>query len=230
MKKKKYSVNNIKNKLDDKKNELLILEEELNLLDEKDPEAKLKLENKKIILEKEIIEHQNSLNKITIKTTRLDQEFDGFFFSSKEIQLENDYGDNLKIPPNKPIIIEVKNHSNYTKILDNIRKKKGLLNSLRLNEKQFYFIGILRNLGIDKTVKDNITKKYISKNLENMIIIYAKENNFLGVPLYEPKIEKKQPENLENIFFGLKKQMERIENQIGELVGIVRELKKGKNS
>ena len=72
-------------------------------------------------IKKEIKEYENQLKEFTITIERKDQEFDGFFMSSKEIKLSNTIGDSLKIPAKSPIIVEVKNFLNYAKIIDNIK-------------------------------------------------------------------------------------------------------------
>ena len=96
------------------------------------------------------VSDKSLMSSITIRIERKDQEFDGLFFSKKEIILKNNFGDSLKIPPESPIIIEVKNITNYSTIVNNIRTKKKKLNSLKLNESNFYFIGIIRNIDINE--------------------------------------------------------------------------------
>ena len=51
------------------------------------------------------------------------QELDRLFFSTEDIKLKNNIGDELKIPAKIPIIIEVKNITKYKAIIKNIRKK-----------------------------------------------------------------------------------------------------------
>ena len=101
--------------------------------------------------------------------------------------LQNTIGDSLIIPPKKPIIIEVKNNIKYSEILDNIRDKKKKLDSLKLNEKNFYFIGILRGIDIDENGKKIINSKKRNLYFGNMIIIYPEKSKFLDVSLYEEK-------------------------------------------
>lgn len=126
------------------------------------------------------------MKRITITIEKKDREFDGLFFSSKKISLENSIGDKLEIPEKSPIIVEVKNIIKYKAIIENIRSKKQLMSSLGFDTKKFYFIGILRGIDVNQEKKDKLNKS-IFKDLymKNMIIIYSENMNFLGQPLRE---------------------------------------------
>ena len=149
----------------------------------------------------------------------MEQEFDGLYFSSKKITLNNSIGDTLTIPAKSPIIIEVKNNNNYNEIINNIQEKKYLLESLRLKESNFYFIGILRSLNINEEQKKEINIKTKSLNFDNMIIIYPEKLSFLNVPLYEEKKETnlKNGQNLEDVISIIMKKLEKIEKDVEEL-------------
>ena len=186
----KFSSENIRHELNVKKNELEILKKK-NILDnlrgtkeETEGEYKEKINT----LNKEIAKYGNLLKKITITIEKSDQEFDGLFFTSKTIVLTNDIGDELKIPADKPVIVEVKNNNKYKDIIDNISKKKILLESLGI--KNFYYIGILNgNVKIDE--KKSINKQKKNFDFSRIIIIYPEKMKFLKVPLYEVKKQEK---------------------------------------
>jgi hypothetical protein len=123
-------------------------------------------------------------------------EFDGFFFTTKEITLKNNIGGVLTIPAQKPIIVEAKNISNYKNLLDNIKYKRKLLEVLRLDESKFYYVGILRRIDDDK--KQEAIQSIELSNKENTIIIYPDKWDFLGFPLYRTKkeiVEKDEAKN-----------------------------------
>ena len=188
---KKYSENSIKTILQEKKHELSLLEKDKKLDQNEKEQRKQKLLN-------EIKEQEELLKGIIIKINRLNQEFDGLFFTTKEITLKNTIEDILTIPAKRPIIVEAKNISNYKSILNNIKDKKRLLQALGLDATKFYFVGILRSIDVDKDGKEKAIKsvKYLDTN--NLIIIYPDKWNFLGSPLYKLKkeiIEKKEAQN-----------------------------------
>ena len=230
-----YSEENIRFLLKNKMNKLILLEEKSKLIDENNFEAKNNSEKEINKLKDEIKEQQKLLDKITIKIVKKDQEFDGLFFSSKEITIQNTIGDTLNILAKKPIIVEVKNHSNYNTIVDNLRIKKRLLDELGLNEKQFYFIGILRGIEVNKEEKENINKKYYPNlNFDNMIIIYPDKYNFLGEILYmlknetvEKKHEEKKGEN--QAISALDAKMEQLIKEVRSLKNDMIEVKKKLN-
>ena len=174
--KEKYSKKNIKKQLEEKG-------KKLSSLMQKEKENATQIQK----IKEEIKNYEMLLKVITIRINRADQEFDGLFFSSNEFMLQNTIGDSLIIPPKKPIIIEVKNNIKYSEILDNIRDKKKKLDSLKLNEKNFYFIGILRGIDIDENGKKIINSKKRNLYFGNMIIIYPEKSKFLDVSLYEEK-------------------------------------------
>ena len=159
------------------------------------------------------------MSSITIRIERKDQEFDGLFFSKKEIILKNNFGDSLKILPESPIIIEVKNITSYNTIVNNIRSKKKLLDSLKLDEKNFNFIGIIRNIDINTEQKKEIDDKKKNLDFKNMIVIYPDGLNFLGVPLYEKKTntEVKNGKNLEDKLNFIIEKLEKMQQDIDEL-------------
>ena len=175
-----YSENTIKTILQDKKNELSQLEKD-EKLDQKEKEKR----KQKIL--NEIKVQEGLLKGIIIKIIRRSQEFDGFFFTTKEITLKNNIGGVLTIPAQKPIIVEAKNISNYKSLLDNIKYKRKLLEVLRLDESKFYYVGILRRIDDDK--KQEAIQSIESSNKENTIIIYPDKWDFLGFPLYRTKKE-----------------------------------------
>ena len=183
---------NIRKKLNEKGNELNLLEKEYNSNKEKESETIKNNEDKKKKITEEINNLKKLLNEINITISKADQEFDGFYFSSKEITLKNTIGDSLTIPAKKPIIVEVKNNSSYKKMLENIKDKKMLLNFLGFNVEGFYFVGILRNINIDKERKKEINKIFKQVNFNNMIIIYPDKLNFLGVSLHKKNIKERE--------------------------------------
>jgi len=147
------------------------------------------------------------LQEITITIERLDEEFDGLFFSSKEIKLENTIGDVLVIPKKNPIIIEIINIINYNVIIDNIKSKKKILESLGF--KNFYYIGILRGIDVDKDQKEDINSK---KNFDfsKTIIIYPDNLYFLNVQIHASEKgvkEIKKEDEKESILYNKIKEM-----------------------
>ena len=185
----KYSEKTIKKTLQDKKNELSQLEKDEKLDQNEKDQRKQNLLN-------EIKELEELLKGIIIKIIRRSQEFDGFFFTTKEIILKNNIGGVLTIPAQKPIIVEAKHISNYKSLLDNIRDKRKLLQALGLNVSKFYYVGILRRISDDKKLE--AIQSIELSNKENIIIIYPDKWDFLGFPLYKLKkeiIEKKETKN-----------------------------------
>lgn len=193
-----YSKKNIENLLENKKNELIILEENLSLIEPTNNNKKEEFQIKIDKIKDEIIKIEDSLKTIIIKIQKMDMELDGLCFSSKEILLKNSIGDELKIPAKSPIIIDVKNIIKYKTIIDNIRKKKKLMNTLGFDTKKFYFISILRGIDVDKKKKEEINNKIFQKlNMENMIVIYPENLKFLNVELLDVKNEIKSEEEKE---------------------------------
>ena len=181
--KEKCSKENISKELNKKKEELEILNLETEIYGNND-----KSEEKKNVLKKEIEKCEKLLKSIIVTVQKSDQEFDGLFLSQKEFMLENSLGDKITIPANNLVIVEVKNYNNYNDISMNLGKKKKILKSIGFHVDKIFFVGILRSLDEEKKEKGQI-KKLDSKN---MIIIYANESTFLGVPLFEEKIEEKK--------------------------------------
>ena len=215
--KKKYSKQNLEEVLKKKNEELKDYMAKIKL--EKD-EKKIKEYEKKIIdIKTDIKNCEMLMSSITIRIERKDQEFDGLFFSKKEIILKNNFGDSLKIPPESPIIIEVKNITSYNTIVNNIISKKKLLDSLKLDEKNFNFIGIIRNIDINAEQKKEIDDKKKNLDFKNMIMIYPDGLNFLGVPLYEKKTntEVKNGKNLEDKLNFIIEKLEKMQQDIDEL-------------
>ena len=221
--KKKYSKKNIVEELMEKREKLEYYEERIklgNLIQKSNwKEEREQLETEINNIKKQIENYEMLLKVITIRITRMEQEFDGLYFSSKKITLKNSIGDTLTIPAKSPIIIEVKNNNNYNEIINNIQEKKYLLESLRLKESNFYFIGILRSLNINEEQKKEINIKTKSLNFDNMIIIYPEKLTFLNVPLYEEKKETnlKNGQNLEDVISIIMKKLEKIEKDVEEL-------------
>ena len=183
------------------------------------------------MITEEITSLEKLLKVLTIEIEKKNQEFDGFFFSTKEIKLENTIGDNLTIPAKKPIIVETKNIFNYKTIIDNIKDKKRLLTALNLDPEKFHFVGIIRGILIDENRKKAINGKIQNFKFENVIVIYPdKELNFLGSPLIElkkekesqreKKVEESQEKKESNNFVYLLKEMQ---NQIVEFKNKVTE-------
>ena len=220
--KKEYSKKNLEQKIKEKKEKLEYYEEKIKLeklMQKLDGEKEKELETEIKNIKEEVENYEMLLKVITIRITKMDQEFDGLFFSSKKITLKNSIGDTLTIPAKSPIIIEVKNNSNYNGIIDNIRVKKKLLEHLKLKENNFYFIGILRNLNINKEQKKNIDIKKRNLNFSNMIIIYPEKSSFLNVPLYEEKkeTEMKSGQNLEEVLSIIMKKIDKMEKDLEEM-------------
>ena len=200
-----YSKKNIENELEKKKEELIILEEKIKIKELNIKENGKEEEDKKKIckIKEEINKYEKSLKKITIKIQRYDKEFDGLFYSSGEITLKNTIGDELKIPAQSPIIVEVKNINRYKTIIENIANKKNLLNSLGFNTHYFYFVGIIRGIDVNKENKEEINKIFNALNFKNIIVIYPEKLQFLNTPLIEIKIgissEEKANNNILNM-------------------------------
>lgn len=183
--KEKYSEENITRKLNKKKEELEILNLEMEIDGNKDD-----LEEKKNALIKEIEEYEKLLKTITVTIKKPDQEFDGLYISKKEFVLKNSLGYEITIPANSFVIVEVKNHNNYFDLTLNLEKKEKILNSIGFPLDKFFFVGILRSVDEERK-KNGQLKKLKSKN---MIIIYPDKSTFLGIPLFDEKIEKKTKE------------------------------------
>lgn len=193
--KKKYSKQNLEEVLKEKNEELEKYKEEIKR--EKNKQKIEKYNTKIVNIQTEIKNCEMLISAITIRIEKRDQEFDGLFFSTKEINLTNNIGDSLTIPPQSPIIIEVKNITNYNTIVNNIRTKKKKLDSLKLNERNFYFIGIIRSLDINEKQKKEIDEKKKSVGFKNMIVIYPDGLNF-WVFLYM-KIKQKKNQQMGRI-------------------------------
>ena len=222
----KYSNEKIMEHLINKKKELETLNSSLK--NEKNDINNINESGQKINeLKNEIEEYEILSKKIIININKLDQEFDGLFFSTKEITLSNNIGDKLIIPSKSPIIVEVKNHCKYNKIIENIRMKKNLLESLKLDKKNFYYIGILRGIdvGLQEKLKINNSKKHF--DFSKVIVIYPDGTNFLGESLYEEKNEIKEESSL--VLEELGKLMNKIiimDQHISKLENEVQEMKK----
>ena len=169
------------------------------------------------LIEKEIRELENLQSKISIKIKKIDKELDGFYLTSREIKLENSFKDLLIIPEKKAVIIEVKNHSNYYRILDNLRGKKNLIKELGLDEESFYFIGILRSLNIEQSKKREIEQKFRNFNFKNTIILYPEGLTFLGSPIEKHSV---------NNSFDLEKSINEINEKLNSLLDWKEEVNK----
>jgi len=187
--KEKYSKENIIKELNKKKEELEILNLEIEI-DENKEDSKEKIN----ALKKEIEEYEKLLKPITVTIRRPDQEFDGLYISKKEFVLKNSLSHEITIPANNFVIVEVKNHNNYHDLSLNLVKKEKILRSIGFPMDKFFFVGILRNVDEERKKKGQL-RELKSKN---MIIIYPDETNFLGVPLLDEKIEKKAKEEKED--------------------------------
>ena len=218
---KKYSNENLPHELERYKNDkdILIEKRKLYELEKKPDENKIKECDEKInSLQKEIDKCEILMKKITIKIEKKDQEFDGLFFTTKEINLTNSIGDKLKIPSNCPVIVEVKNYKRYKSILENIGKKKFLLESLGFND--FYYIGILNGIDINESGKEEIIKNFKYFDSKKVIILYPEKQKFFNIPIYEEEKEKsvevKEIKKEENITHDLIKMFKDFEEKFSK--------------
>ena len=186
--KEKYSKENIIKELNKKNDELEIINLEIELDGNKEDS-----EAKKNALKKEIEECEKLLKTITVTIRKPDQEFDGLYINKKEFVLKNNLGYEITIPSNSFVIVEVKNNNNYFDLSMNLDRKAKILNSIGLPQDKFFFVGILRSVDEERRTKGQL-RKLKSKN---MIIIYPDETTFLGVPLFDGKIECKAKEEKE---------------------------------
>lgn len=215
--KEKYSKEKITDELNKKQKELEYLEERIEYEKKrKNIDVKEFAEKKNFIIN-EIEEYKMLLKSFSIQIERPDQEFDGLFFNQKEITLENNLGEKLYIPPKKPIIVEVKNNYKYKEIINNIGRKKRLLQSLKLDDNNFYYIGILRGINNVEETKAIIEKKKANNKLNNVIIIYPVNYNFLGVQLYEAKKEESKDQRIDQIVAKIGEMDDKINTLIDKL-------------
>ena len=216
---KKYEEKEIEKEKDMKQIELEIIENKIkynNLIKVNDKDLK----NQYITVKKEIKELDNLLTNITIKVEIIEKELDGFFISTKEILLTNSIGDKINIPKGKPIILEVKNNSNYKNIIDNIRRKKKFIKLLGLNDDLFFFVGILRDIKINEDQKNIINQDIKNFNFKNTIIIYPENSKLLGIPLIEEK-----PEEEDDILSAIFKKLNILDEIKKELAEIKSKIK-----
>ena len=227
---KKYSKGSIEHELNIKRIDQTILEEKVKLKKINCEEAENSLKE----LRDKIDEYSKLLKRIIITIEKKDREFDGLFFASKKITLDNTIGDKLEIPEKSPIIVEVKNIIKYNTIIENIRSKKQLMSTLGFNTEKFYFIGILRGIDVNQEKKEKLNKTIFKNlNMKNMIIIYADKLNFLGKSLRGVTTTINAGENLDessgkNIYEiiiqlknEIKKDLEGVRNEIkNEISGI----------
>ena len=225
--KEKYSVENITRKINKKNEELEILnlEMEMEIDGNKDD-----LEEKKNALKKEIGEYEKLLKTITVTIKKPDQEFDGLYISKKEFVLKNSLGYEITIPANSFVIVEVKNHNNYFDLTLNLEKKGKILNSIGFPLDKFFFVGILRSVDEERK-KNGQLKKLKSKN---MIIIYPDKSTFLGIPLFDEKIEKKTKEEKKDKAQSFKDEVDKsfqevIIEMINNLSNEIKEIKNNMN-
>jgi len=223
--KEKYSVENITRKLNKKNEDLEILNLEMEIDGNKDD-----LEEKKNALKKEIGEYEKLLKTITVTIKKPDQEFDGLYISKKEFVLKNSLGYEITIPANSFVIVEVKNHNNYFDLTLNLEKKGKILNSIGFPLDKFFFVGILRSVDEERK-KNGQLKKLKSKN---MIIIYPDKSTFLGIPLFDEKIEKKTKEEKKDKAQSFKDEVDKsfqevIIEMINNLSNEIKEIKNNMN-
>ena len=223
--KEKYSVENITRKLNKKNEELEILNLEMEIDGNKDD-----LEEKKNALKKEIGEYEKLLKTITVTIKKPDQEFDGLYISKKEFVLKNSLGYEITIPANSFVIVEVKNHNNYFDLTLNLEKKGKILNSIGFPLDKFFFVGILRSVDEERK-KNGQLKKLKSKN---MIIIYPDKSTFLGIPLFDEKIEKKTKEEKKDKAQSFKDEVDKSFQEFKEVMiemtnNLLNEIKEIKN-
>ena len=223
--KEKYSEENITRKLNKKNEELEILNLEMEIDGNKDD-----LEEKKNALKKEIKEYEKLLKTITVTIKKSDQEFDGLYISKKEFVLKNSLGYEITIPANSFVIVEVKNHNNYFDLTLNLEKKGKILNSIGFPLDKFFFVGILRSVDEERK-KNGQLRKLKSKN---MIIIYPDKSTFLGIPLFDEKIEKKTKEEKKDKAQSFKDEVDKsfqevIIEMINNLSNEIKEIKNNMN-
>ena len=207
----KFKENEITKRKDIKIKDLELIENMIkynNLKKENDENLKDKYSR----IKKEIEDLDILLTKVSIKVEKIEKELDGFFISSEEIVLTNTIGDKLVIPKEKPIILEVKNNSNYHNLIDKIRTKKNILKFLGLNDDLFFFVGILREIRINEEDKKGINKNIKDFNFTNTIIIYPQNSKLLGVSLIKEKSEQNN-----DILSCILKQLEEIKKDVKEL-------------
>ena len=204
----KYKENEIIKRKDIKIKDLELVENMIKYNDLK-KENDENLKDKYSRIKKEIEDLDILLTKVSIKVEKIEKELDGFFISSEEIVLTNTIGDKLVIPKQKPIILEVKNNSNYQSLIDNIRAKKNILKFLGLNDDLFFFVGILREIRINEEDKKTINKNIKDFNFTNTIIIYPQNSKLLGVSLIKEKAEQNN-----DILSRILKQLEEIKKDI----------------
>ena len=143
----------------------------------------------------------------------------------------------MVIPEKSPIIIEIKNITKYNTIIDNIKSKKKLLDSLGL--KNFYYIRIIRGIDINKNEKEEINLK---KNFDfsKTIIIYPDNLNFLNVQIHklekgvgeikkedkeEPSLLNKMKELIQTQFREMEDKFnQKFDNLTKEVIGVKSEL------
>ena len=192
---KKYTEQQIENLKSMKENEIQILDKKIKLIEkyeknekneggkgeEKNDEILENLKRDKIDLENEKNKYEKWLSKVYVKIEKIEKELDGFFITRKEIVLTNSLGDTLKIQANSPIIVEVKNNKNYSKLLKNIQEKKKLIYSLGIDLKAFYFVGILRATTFKSQSEEKEAQTKIEKfNFERVIVLYPENLKFFG--------------------------------------------------
>lgn len=197
---KKYDEKEINSKKLVNQNEILLLEEKIKYNEIiKASENVRELKEQKALIEEKIKEYDTLLKKITIKIEKVEKELDGFYISTNDITLSNSIDDNLIIPKNSPIIVEVKNNFNYQKIIDNLKEKKKIIKLLGLEDDSFYFVGILRGIKITKIEKLIIQNNIKDFNFKNTIIIYPEKMKFFGQSLIKQKLNTDQNNDIQEI-------------------------------
>ena len=219
--KEKYSKENIIKELTKKKEELEIINLEIELDGNKEDS-----EAKKNALKKEIEEYEKLLKPITLTIRKLYQEFDGLYINKKEFALKNNLGFEITIPPNSFVIVEIKNNNNYCELYMNLNRKAKIFNSIGFPLNKFFFVGILRSLDEERITKGQL-RKLKSKNI---IIIYPNETTFLGVSLFDEKIKNKvKEEKKEKVYSSEDKRNKIFEDKVikmlGDLLNEVKEIK-----
>ena len=219
--KEKYSKENIIKELTKKKEELEILNLEIELDGNKEDS-----EAKKTALKKEIEEYEKLSKPITLTIRKLYQEFDGLYINKKEFALKNNLGFEITIPPNSFVIVEIKNNNNYCELYMNLNRKAKIFNSIGFPLNKFFFVGILRSLDEERITKGQL-RKLKSKNI---IIIYPNETTFLGVSLFDEKIKNKvKEEKKEKVYSSEDKRNKIFEDKVikmlGDLLNEVKEIK-----
>lgn len=234
---KKYNEKFIMNLILEKENEIQLVANKikLNEITDKDPKLCESLMKEKKNLLEEKSKYEKLISNIYIKIEKIEKELDGFFISRENMTLSNNIGDELKIPKNSPIIVEVKNNNNYPRIIKNIEEKKKLIYSLGLDLKSFYFVGILRGITFTSPEEKLEAQKKISNfDYSNTIVLYPEGFKFYQKSLITSNtyntnntdiIKDKMNNNDQNTLYMIQQTLNKLNNQINKMQTDINELK-----